>query len=138
MNSAARKIQRGWRRTAVRIGRLAESENENIMKNIPLKRLHQILLHTARKQGQDWKYSINANGHMIYHAGPVPIRLNRKYVIADIVYLTNIRPNAYRNRAARVIQAHFRGARGRREAAFRSTPFGRALPGTALNRMFRT
>lgn len=141
MNSAARTIQRGWRRTALRIGRLGESGNENrvnysIMKNVPIKRLHQILLRIAQKQGMNWKYEINRNGHMLYHGGPNTVRLNRPAVIYNIALLTNIRPNAYyRNHAARVIQAHARGAKARQEATFRRTPFAKGLPRNVLNRM---
>jgi len=142
MNSAARVIQRGWRRTATRIGRLGESGNGNrvnysIMKNVPIKTLHQILLRIAQKSGQNWKYHVNNNGHMIYRGGPNNVRLNRQSVIYNIALLTNIRPNARKAQAARVIQAHARGTTARREAAFRRTPFGRALPGIALNTMFK-
>ena len=142
MNSAARVIQRGWRRTATRIGRLGESGNGNrvnysIMKNVPIKTLHQILLRIAQRHGQNWKYEVNNNGHMLYHGGPNTVRLNRQSVIYNIALMTNIRPNARKVQAARVIQAHARGASARREAAFRRTPFGRALPGIALNTMFK-
>ena len=141
MNAAARTIQRGWRRTALRIGRLAQTGNENrvnysIMKNVPLKTLHQILMRIAQRHGRNWAYSINNNGHMIYHGGPNNVRLNRQGVIFNIAMLSNIRPNAYRNRAARVIQAHARGARARREATFRRTPFARGLPRNVLNSIF--
>jgi len=145
MNSAAaRTIQKGWRRTALRLGRLGESANENrlnysIMKNIPIERLHQILLRIARKEGMNWKYTINNNGHMIYHGGPTNVRLNRQHVIYNIAALTNIRPNAqYRNRVARVIQSHARGASARREASFRSTSIGRGLHSSVLNKIFRS
>jgi hypothetical protein len=142
MNSAARVIQRGWRRTATRLGRLGESANENrvnysIMKNVPLKTLHQILLRIAQKSGQNWKYHVNNNGHMIYSGGPENVRLNRQHVIYNIALLTNIRPNARKVQAARVIQAHSRGARARREVSFRRTPFGKALPRNVLNTIFR-
>jgi hypothetical protein len=70
MNSAARTIQRGWRRTALRIGRLGQSANENmnktnysIMKNVPLKTLHQILMRIAQRHSQNWKYEINNLGY---------------------------------------------------------------------------
>lgn len=138
MNSAARTIQRGWRRTALRIGRLGQSANENrvnysIMKNVPLKTLHQILLRIAQRHGQNWKYEINNNGHMIYRGGPESVRLNRPSVIYNIAMLTNIRPRANVVGAARVIQAHARGARGRRVAAFLGTPFGKGLPRNVKN-----
>jgi len=139
--TAARKIQRGWRRTAVRIGRLGESANENqvnysIMKNVPLKTLHQILMRIAQKSGQNWKYQVNNRGHMMYYGGPIPVRLNRQHVVYNIAMLTNIRPNARKVQAARVIQAHARGARARREATFRRTPFAKGLPRNVLNKMF--
>lgn len=141
MNSAARVIQRGWRRTATRLGRLGESGNQNsvnysIMKNVPLKTLHQVLLRIAQKSGQNWKYEINNNGHMLYHGGPNTVRLNRPSVIYNIAMLTNIRPNARKNQAARVIQAHARGARARREVTFRRTPFAKGLPRNVLNKIF--
>ena len=141
MNAAARTIQRGWRRTAVRIGRLGESGNENrvnysTMNGVPIKTLHQILLRIAQRLGQNWKYKVNNNGHMIYRGGPNNVRLNRQGVIYNIALLTNIRPNAYRNRSARVIQAHARGARARREAAFRRTPFAKGLSRNVLNKIF--
>lgn len=141
MNSAARTIQRGWRRTAVRIGRLGQGANENrvnysIMNGVPLKTLHQILLRIAQRHGQNWKYHVNNNGHMIYRGGPNNVRMNRQAVIYNIAMLTNIRPNIYnRNRAARVIQAHARGARARREAAFRRTPFAKGIPRNMLNKI---
>ena len=141
MNNAARTIQRGWRRTALRIGRLGQSANENkvnysIMKNVPLKTLHQILMRIAQRHSQNWKYEINNNGHMLYHGGPNTVRLNRPSVIYNIALLTNIRPRAQVSHAARVIQAHARGARARREAAFRGTPFGKGLPRNATNKIF--
>lgn len=140
MNTAARKIQRGWRRTALRIGRLGESGNENkvnysIMKNIPLKRLYEILMRIAQKEHMNWKYFVNNNGHMIYRGGPNNVRLNRHGVIYNIAMLTNIRPNRMRTNAATVIQAHARGARARREAAFRSSLFAKGLPSHLRNRM---
>ena len=142
MNSAARTIQRGWRRTATRLGHLGESANENrvnysIMRNVPLKTLHQILLRIAQKHGQNWKYVLNNNGHMIYRGGPNNVRLNRPGVIYNIALLTNIRPNARKVHAARVIQAHARGARARRVAAFLGTTFGKGLPRNVKN-FFRT
>ena len=141
MNAAARTIQRGWRRTAVRIGRLGESGNGNqvnhsIMNGVPIKTLHQILMRIAQRHGQDWKYQVNNRGHMIYYGGMIPMRMNRQHVIYNIALLTNIRPNAYRNRSARVIQAHARGARARREAAFRRTPFAKGLSRNVLNKIF--
>ena len=141
MNAAARTIQRGWRRTAVRIGRLGETGNENqvnysIMKNVPLKTLHQILMRIAQRTGQNWKYQVNNKGHMMYYGGMIPVRMNRQHVVYNIAMLTNIRPNAYRNRAARVIQAHARGAKARREATFRRTPFAKGLPRNVLNKIF--
>ena len=141
MNSAARVIQRGWRRTATRIGRLGESGNGNrvnysIMKNVPIKTLHQILLRIAQRHGQNWKYEVNNNGHMLYHGGPNTVRLNRQSVIYNIALMTNIRPNARKVQAARVIQAHARGARARREAAFRRTPFAKGLSRNVLNKIF--
>lgn len=139
-NTAARKIQKGWRRTAMRLGRLGETANENrvnysILKNIPLPRLHQILLRIAQKNHMNWKYSINNRGHMIYHGGPENVRLNRNAVIYDIAMLTNLRPRRNRVGAARVIQAHARGAKARREASFRRTPFAKSLPRNVLNRI---
>jgi hypothetical protein len=89
------------------------------MKNVPIKTLHQILLRIAQKSGQNWKYHVNNNGHMIYRGGPNNVRLNRQSVIYNIALMTNIRPNARKVQAARVIQAHARGTTARREAAFR-------------------
>lgn len=141
MNAAARTIQRGWRRTAVRIGRLGESGNGNrvnysTMNGVPIKTLHQILIRIAQRHGQNWKYHVNNNGHMIYRGGPNNVRLNRQGVIYNIALMTNIRPNARKVQAARVIQAHARGARARREAAFRRTPFAKGLSRNVLNKIF--
>lgn len=141
MNAAARTIQRGWRRTAVRIGRLGESGNGNrvnysTMNGVPIKTLHQILIRIAQRHGQNWKYHVNNNGHMIYRGDPNNVRLNRQGVIYNIALMTNIRPNARKVQAARVIQAHARGARARREAAFRRTPFAKGLSRNVLNKIF--
>ena len=129
MNSAARTIQRAWRRTAVRIGRLGESHNKNainytIMKGVPLKTLHQILLQIARNRGEGWKYNVNArNGHMYQtNSRGNEDRMSRHNVVYNIARLTNIRPNMYRNRAARLIQAAVR----RRQAAARAHTRARA------------
>jgi hypothetical protein len=141
MNAAARTIQRGWRRTAVRIGRLGESGNGNrvnysTMNGVPIKTLHQILIRIAQRHGQNWKYHVNNNGHMIYRGGPNNVRLNRRGVIYNIALMTNIRPNARKVQAVRVIQAHARGARARREATFRRTPFAKGLSRNVLNKIF--
>jgi hypothetical protein len=106
------------------------------MNGVPIKTLHQILMRIAQRHGQDWKYQVNNRGHMIYYGGMIPMRMNRQHVIYNIALLTNIRPNAYRNRSARVIQAHARGARARREAAFRRTPFAKGLSRNVLNKIF--
>jgi hypothetical protein len=106
------------------------------MKNVPIKTLHQILLRIAQKSGQNWKYHVNNNGHMIYRGGPNNVRLNRQGVIYNIALMTNIRPNARKVQAARVIQSHARGARARREAAFRRTPFAKGLSRNVLNKIF--
>ena len=134
MNSAARTIQGAWRRTANRLGRIGGN-----MKDVPLKKLHQILLQISARNREDGvTYHVNNNGHMIRtSASGYETRINRQNVIRNIAMMTKIRP-AVRNRAARVIQAHARGARARREAALRRTPFGKGLPRNVLNRIFKT
>jgi hypothetical protein len=106
------------------------------MNGVPIKTLHQILMRIAQRHGQNWKYHVNNNGHMIYRGGPNNVRLNRQGVIYNIALMTNIRPNARKVQAARVIQAHARGARGRREAAFRSTLFAKGISRNVLNKIF--
>ena len=107
--SAARKIQRAWRRTSTRIGRLGTAFNENLplnqLRNVPLSRLYKILLHQARRANQNWRYELRANG--LYDlSGPVPFRMTRPAVIQNISQWTNMRQSPARNRAALTIQKY--------------------------------
>ena len=78
------------------------------------------------RYGTNWK-SIGANSDKV-------IRSNTNLQRRQIKVIKFFTPKKH---AARTIQAHARGATARREAAFRRTPFGRALPGIALNTMFK-
>jgi hypothetical protein len=78
------------------------------------------------RYGTNWK-SIGANSDKV-------IRPNTNLQRSQIKVVKFFIP---RSRAARTIQAHARGASARREATFRRTPFGRAIPRNALNTIFR-
>jgi hypothetical protein len=134
--TAATKIARAWTRTAMRIGRLGQGANNNrinyaSMKNVPLSTLQQILLRTVAGTTIDWRYRINEKGHM-YNRNT---RMNRKTIIHDIAMLTNLRPNIFRERAARILQRYARTAAMRRRLALISSNRLKQLPSPLVRRI---
>jgi len=127
---AARKIQRAWRRTSTRLGRLGTAFNENApmnqLRNVPLSRLYKILLYIARRRDQDWRYNMRPNG-LYYTAGVGPaVRMTRHMVIQDIGQWTNLRTSSRKNQAAQTIQRYRRAQTMKRRLALmgsiRETP----------------
>jgi hypothetical protein len=127
---AARKIQRAWRRTSTRLGRLGTAFNENApmnqLRNVPLSRLYKILLYIARRHDQDWRYNMRPNG-LYYTSGVGPhVRMTRPMVIQNIGQWTNLRTSPRKNQAAQTIQKYRRAQMMKRRLALmgsiRETP----------------
>lgn len=120
-NSAARTIQRAWRRTHTRVGRLGTAFNEGVplnqLRNVPLSRLYQILLRLARQQMRNNSYNMRSNG--LYYTSVHPaVRMTRPMVIENIASLTNLRLSPRRQQAAQTITRYRRTQNTRRRLAF--------------------
>lgn len=126
---AARKIQRAWRRTSTRIGRLGTAFDENTpmnqLRNVPISRLYKILLYIVRRNGYNGRYNMRPNG-LYYNTVTGPVRMTRPMVIHNIAQWTNLRTSPRKNQAARTIQRYKRAQTLKRQIArigtLRETP----------------
>jgi hypothetical protein len=124
---AARTIQRAWRLTSTRLGRLGSNFNENRpisisqFRNVPLSRLYHILLYSAGRRNQNWRYEMRPNG-LYYIAGTGhPVRMTRPMVLSNISEITNVRLSPRKNAAARTIQKYRRAQILKRRLALTSS-----------------
>ena len=135
-STAAKKIQRAWRRTKRRVGYLGASANQGRvnykrMKNVSYTQLAELLRRTMPS-----RYNFNYNSHGRRDPKGYLInqyngtRMTRQGIVEMLGLLTNYRPN-YES-AARTFQRMWRGQLGRRRATFFATPFAKGLPKTAL------